>query len=200
MTFPTLIQKQQEKVIVTQVKEFYSIFQQALMRAKNEQGEYYSDHDSTAFYKYIKPYLKLQKDCLNQQGCFPDTMITTLNGTDWVNIDRYTAYQKLILANGASLQIYNGLDWEDRAEIRVDVNGFKNPNALGRDIFYFAVRNNKIIPQGLAGDDIPFESHCKRDSSIDYNGDSCSGWVIVNENMDYLHCDDLSWTGKTKCK
>ena len=29
---------------------------------------------------------------------------------------------------------------------------------------------------------------------------SCTAWVLYNENMDYLHCDDLSWTGKTKCK
>lgn len=30
-------------------------------------------------------------------------------------------------------------------------------------------------------------------------GGGCTAWVIFNENMDYLHCDDLSWNGKTKC-
>jgi hypothetical protein len=28
----------------------------------------------------------------------------------------------------------------------------------------------------------------------------CATWVMANENFDYLHCDDLSWNGKTKCK
>ena len=27
-----------------------------------------------------------------------------------------------------------------------------------------------------------------------------TAWVILNGNMDYLHCKDLSWNGKTKCK
>ena len=32
------------------------------------------------------------------------------------------------------------------------------------------------------------------------NGNGCTAWVIINENMDYLHCSDLSWTGKHSCK
>ncbi len=27
----------------------------------------------------------------------------------------------------------------------------------------------------------------------------CAAWVIYNENLDYLHCNDLAWDGKTKC-
>ena len=26
-----------------------------------------------------------------------------------------------------------------------------------------------------------------------------AAWVILNENMDYLKCKDLSWNGKNKC-
>ena len=199
LTLPTLIQKQQEKAIVSQLKEFYSIFQQALMLAREEKGDYYSENNTASFYYYIKPYLKIQKDCVNGTGCFPDVMIKALDGSDWVNINTYTNYQKLILVNGALLQMYNGSDWADRAEIRVDVNGFKKPNTLGRDIFYFTIENNNIIPKGLMEDVRPFETHCSPSSKIEYNGDSCTAWVIFNENIDYLHCDDLSWNGKRKC-
>lgn len=200
MTLPALIQKQQEKVIVSQLKEFYSIFQQALMSARNDNGDYYSENDRNAFYNYIKPYLKIQKDCGTEKGCFPDVIIKTLNGADWVNLDTYGNYNKLILSNGALLQIYNGPNWADEAEIRVDVNGFKNPNMLGRDIFYFSITNNKIIPNGTKKDGRLFETNCNVASSVNYNGDACTAWVIFNENMDYLHCNDLSWDGKTKCK
>lgn len=199
LILPNLIENHREKVVVTQLKEFYSIFQQALLLSKNDNGEYYSENNSLAFYNYIKPYLKIQKDCGPNQGCFADTMVKTLNGADWVNINSYRNYQKLILSSGALLQIYNGADWKDKAEIRVDINGFKKPNVLGRDIFYFRVKDNKIIPEGVPDDDRPFETHCNKSSNLDYNGDSCSAWVIYNENMDYLHCNDLSWNGKHKC-
>ena len=29
---------------------------------------------------------------------------------------------------------------------------------------------------------------------------ACTVWVLYDENMDYLHCNDLSWTGKKTCK
>ncbi len=199
LTLPSLIENHREKVVVSQLKEFYSIFQQALLLSMNDKGEYYSENNSLAFYNYIKPYLQVQKDCGRDEGCFADTMIKTLDGADWVNINRYRNYQKLILSNGAALQIYNGVDWKDRAEIRVDVNGFKKPNVLGRDIFYFSVSNNKILPNGIPDDVSTFETHCNKGSNLDYNGDSCTAWVIYNENMDYLHCNDLSWSGKLKC-
>ena len=31
------------------------------------------------------------------------------------------------------------------------------------------------------------------------NGAGCAAWVLLNENLDYLHCADLSWNGKKKC-
>lgn len=45
-----------------------------------------------------------------------------------------------------------------------------------------------------------FPNRCTIKSNDIYNGRNCTAWLLYNENMDYLHCDDLSWTGKTKCK
>ena len=29
---------------------------------------------------------------------------------------------------------------------------------------------------------------------------SMTAWVLHNENLDYLHCNDLSWDGKHSCR
>ena len=90
-------------------------------------------------------------------------------------------------------------------DFNVDINGSDNPpNVYGKDIFSFYVLDSGIKPAGsideenIGGDNV-FETHCDRDSSITQNGYGCAAWVIYNKNMDYLHCDDLSWDGKHKC-
>ena len=45
----------------------------------------------------------------------------------------------------------------------------------------------------------PFETRCNLNEGSSYNGYGCAAWVIYNKNMDYLHCNDLSWEGKHKC-
>ena len=49
-----------------------------------------------------------------------------------------------------------------------------------------------------------FEKYCDIKNSEGIGameqGRACTAWVIYNGNMDYLHCNDLSWHGKTKCK
>lgn len=203
LTMPLLIQKYQEKIIANQLKEFYSVFSQALLTAQTEQGDYSRSH--ILIYDYIKPYLKIQKDCQRGPGCFTNTVIKLLDGRDWINLDPYIGYHKFILNNGASVQMFSS--WsspgirDNEAEIRVDINGFKGPNTLGRDIFKFKIIDGKLIPSGAVNEmERPFETSCNRKSSADYNGDGCTAWVLYNENMDYLHCDDLSWNGKHKCK
>ena len=86
-------------------------------------------------------------------------------------------------------------------QIYVDTNGSKGPNQLGVDFFYFFLWPQRIIVGGAptCGADgcnyNGFISNC-----LNGSGTACGAWVIYNENMDYLHCDDLSWQGKHKCK
>ena len=55
-----------------------------------------------------------------------------------------------------------------------DVNGTKGPNTWGRDVFYFAVKSNEIVPAK--------QNDCNKNS----NGDGCANYILLNENMDYL--------------
>ena len=86
-------------------------------------------------------------------------------------------------------------------EIFVDINGIKPPNATGKDIFWFRITKYGIVPGGTENDTSrDFENYCNKSKPNSLNGYGCAAWVIYNENMDYLRCNDLSWTGKTKCK
>ena len=71
----------------------------------------------------------------------------------------------------------------------------------------FLITKHGIVPQGtqMQTKGYTFDRACK-DKSIGLisglgpNGGGCTAWVIYNENMDYLHCSDLSWESKTKCR
>ena len=64
-----------------------------------------------------------------------------------------------------------------------------NPN-----IFAFKINPYRIFPFGT--DNSTFKNYCLNGE----NYSRCTGWVIMNGNMDYLHCKDLDINTKTKCK
>ena len=79
----------------------------------------------------------------------------------------------------------------------------------GKDIrrgvnnFMFKLTREGFMPAGTANStQYKFNRDCiNNDSNTNAtNGHGCTAWVLYNENMDYLHCDDLTWNGKYKCK
>lgn len=91
-------------------------------------------------------------------------------------------------------------------EIIVDVNATGKPNILGKDIFSFYMTKSGIYPRGTEFDNLSMKTHCtsSRIWGQNYgghsNGESCTAWVLYNENMDYLRCE-LDWdSGKKSCK
>ena len=200
MTIPTLISDYKEKATIIKLKGTYSMLANAWALACTNKGDY-SGTTSAELYEYLTPFLKLSKSCNREAGCFPNAMIRYLHGGEWINIDSYRNYSKAILSNGALIQFYSRKVDNTVIEFRIDTNGFAEPNTLGKDIFYFEIINNVILPFGQKGTDFrPFETHCNLASTVNYNGDACAAWVIENNNMDYLHCNDLSWNGKRSCK
>ena len=72
---------------------------------------------------------------------------------------------------------------------RETVGGKKSKNT-----FSFRLYRHKIIPTGNSNSE--FRNYCLNGE----NYSRCTAWVIMNGNMDYLHCSDLEFNGKTKCK
>lgn len=225
MTLPPLIQRQQEKVAVAELKKAYSTISQAYLMAVNEHGSpenwdlkgYATRDGALQLLKILTPYMKITKICDVKRDCFPNVQYKTLNPKilTWNHNDTASADAKL---NDGSL--IAAFIWTEKcntvfgtskplqhvcAEIQIDINGFKKPNQVGIDYFSFMITPYGVIPNGVQEQTSPnnFANSCRdKDRGANgwsANGDGCAAWVIYNENMDYLRCKDLSWTGKRKC-
>ena len=209
MTMPSLIQNYQEKATVTKLKKFYSLVSQAYVSILNDEGgsdTLQAGNDLEMMEKFGK-YLKYQKTCGRNKGCFPNVTYKSVTGNGYNKWeDDTTDRSRAVLTDGTLIMFNKSAMWGGNegnylyAQIYVDINGFKGPNQLGRDFFYFYISPEKIVPAGAKAleeknEDQKFTKNC-----IQQNGYACAAWVIYNENMDYLHCKDLSWDGKHSCK
>ncbi|MDR1327652.1 MAG: type II secretion system GspH family protein [Heliobacteriaceae bacterium] len=217
LTMPALITKHKEKETVVKVKKFYSVLSNAYMLAINEHGTpenwdligYDSKKGAANLLDKIAPYMRFQEICRVDENC--SYAMSDLNGT------HYSAYNSgknniaAILADGTRMTVCIrdancALKRGTSAGMSTicgfamfDVNGSKPPNTLGKDMFgaFYFTRDGGIIPEGILDNTYrPF----KQDCLVNKVGYGCTAWVIVNENLDYLHCDELNWNTKTRCK
>lgn len=209
MTMPSLIQNYQEKATVTKLKKCYSLVSQAYVSILNDEGgsDTLQAGDDLEMMEKFGKYLKYQKTCGRNKGCFPNVTYKSVTGNGYGKWeDDTTDRSRAILTDGTLIMFNKSAMWGENegnylyAQIYVDINGFKGPNQLGRDFFYFYISPEKIVPAGAKAleeknEDQKFTKNC-----IQQNGYACAAWVIYNENMDYLHCKDLSWDGKHSCK
>ena len=214
LTLPSVISSYKEKQIVTSLKRANSVLNNAFKLAVDEYGtadtwqlDTWSNEGSDRLLDKMLPYLNYVKVCRagKGKGCIPTGgygyVFDKDAGGNLSNPETPTA--RVILNDGmifnfssskadcSAYDYYCGI-------IDVDVNGFKKPNLYGYDVFMFWVAKDKIVPRGdaMAKAPITFRGNCGNQ----FQGTSCAAWVIYNENMDYLRCNDLDWNGKHRCK
>lgn len=152
-------------------------------------------------------YLDVENKCILSptQGCFPSgEMYYIETGVPYVimdNVQRYKWRLKngfLILADPWTANC-DGIGGNTSAlktvcsTYQIDINGWKKPNTFGKDVFLFYLTKYGIIPTGTNDDTYySWPSGYAR-------GFGRTAWIIMNNNMDYLHCTGLSWGGKTSC-
>ena len=209
LTLPSVITNYQEKATVVKLKKCFTQISQAYMNILTEEGgsdSLKAGTDVELMQKFGK-YLKYQKVCGRQRGCFPSNMYKSVTGVNYSTFDdnnRDTS--RAILADGTLIMFNisrvagNSNNKLAFAQIYVDINGFKGPNQLGRDFFYFYLTPDKVFPGGAQETVKWFPEQEFTVNCLKQNGFACAAWVIYNENMDYLHCKDLDWSTKTKCK
>lgn len=209
MTMPSLIQNYQEKATVTKLKKCYSLVSQAYVSILNDEGgsDTLQAGDDLEMMEKFGKYLKYQKTCGRNKGCFPNVTYKSVTGNGYSKWeDDTTDRSRAILTDGTLIMFNKSAMWGGNegnylyAQIYVDINGFKGPNQLGRDFFYFYINPEKIVPAGAKALEEKNENQKFTKNCIQQNGYACAAWVIYNENMDYLHCKDLSWDGKHSCK
>lgn len=214
MTIPTLISRTQEKVAVTKLKKAYATLDSAYRLAISEEGTietWFTNCDittcGTIFYKNIIKYLNVSKDCGANEGCFQKGAVKTLDGRNYIEYDKRTTEPKIILADGTSVMFYANIFDNPNCDasmpcgnIKVDIDGLKGKYQFGEDVFIFEVTRQGLMPQGNSKSFETFENYCNKSKSTSGNGQSCAAWVIYNENLDYLKCNDLNWDTKKSCK
>ncbi len=162
MTLPSLIANYKRKVVVTQLKKTYSTLSQAFERSKADYGDS-SNWDLGGNYLlsvnevrkvtenfskiYLIPYLSKVKEA--KYTSWKDVGYTYIKiSSDWTTEQNLNSPgQILILSDGTILQVsvvtsnYGTIEDRDDRIIAImiyaDVNGLKNPNELGKDIFAF---------------------------------------------------------------
>ena len=205
MTLPTLIQKQRDRANVAKLQKTYSVLSQAVLRAKNEQGEFsaWSMPNSQAgcneVFANIKPYIKYIKDCGNKSGCWAEN-VKSLTGSDALlvgnslNTLKANGFYAFILNDGTYVVIDNltqnksryGILLQDFPSIYstfwVDINGNKAPNVVGRDVFLFLLSNKGLVPAGYNN-----TTNCTTDSSKAATdaGFTCAFKVLQEKGINY---------------
>ena len=146
---PSLIQKYEKQVYITQLKKAYSEVSQALQL-------YMSDNAATtlteagmnsqvAVNEFTEKYFKNAKVCNREDSnkCFCK-VYKRLDGTNF-NESTGTAFmnsKSYILSNGCAIKFNYKFSNNKILNFHIDINGRKGPNTLGKDRFGIYVYNN----------------------------------------------------------
>lgn len=225
LTIPTLIANQKTTQTITALKNVYSTLLSAYNLTVQENGDptnwdlisFADGQGALHLLAKFTPYLKVTKDCGRNTGCFPTaTTYKLLKGTTYANydFDTSTSYGKVILSDGTLLGFQvtdencannSGTTLalsNDCARVIADINGFKKPNQAGVDLFFFHITKYGLLPFGVQHNDtdglVERNVGCNSKTSNGY-GLGCAAWILQNDNMDYLKCSGLSWTGQISC-
>ena len=175
LTIPAIISETEKAETATQVKKYQGVLQQAVLSIKIEYGDILNSPLNTnanhsAGWNALKQYLNIVKDCetVTGQTCFANGIYRKLNATDSSDLNNYASVGRGILQDGASI-LYDAktncsinrstthtgpLHDSNCAAISIDVNGYKLPNTIGRDVFgWYIMKDGTVYPIGALDDE-----------------------------------------------
>ena len=188
-----LINTYVESSTVAKVKKGLSILGQAKKLAETQNGSIdgwdFEGGETAAsaaqFWSYLKPHISVARDCGTATDCYINVAIKLLNGDIWADYNASSSHYKFVLADGSVMwfrthgstpcsSVDGGVP-NVCAVFWYDVNGDKQPNTVGRDIFVYEMNKDGVY------------SHLYNDCRKDSTGWGCSSYIIKNGNMNYLH-------------
>ena len=211
LTMPSVISNYKEKETIAKLKKTYSLLSQAYITAFNKYGSPDEWVWSPQTYPipqtlagYLIENLKVAKVC-DDGTCFPDVIYKRLNGTNHTNYHNFGSQAaSFVLSDGTVILFWSSGSCSAINKtcgfIYTDINGKNPPNQWGRDMFGFILSPTNIVPFGVEGYEYTFQEACNKSRNSYLNELGCTAWVIYNENMEYLRCNDLDWGKKIKCK
>ena len=207
LTIPNLMHKHQEQEFIQKLKKNYTVFSNAYLQAIRENGnpdEWNIGTEGSAtgaekLYMYLKPYLKIEKECkFKGNGCFATTDYKALSGvkSEWSYLgqDSSPGFYRFLLSDSTSVSIWSagtgcGNNNDFCGYIFIDTNNQKGPNIFGVDVFMFDIRYNNIVPTGTKTKITSDGKQCTFKNTHARNGATCASYVFKKGNMDYLRRD-----------
>ena len=196
ITLPTLINKIQEKQFHSKFKKAYATFSQAAQKIYNDDGEF-TVYEWTVLAGYICKLGNHIKIINSGTGCgnkYP--YVRWHNDLEWFyqKGDAMSLSTNLYYARYTTFTTIDGtmymLNCND--QVLVDVNGFKKPNKIGKDIYYFELRSSTNQPYFSNSANVPdccYNAYTKHITDNNYKEDclSGSGWgcsrMVINNEL-----------------
>lgn len=193
LTIPSLIGGINKKIIEVRLKEDYSILQQVMYKAQEDDATFSLDFPNNTrgykdwFDKFIDPNMKYANVCFNTSGCWHPGITRNLAGSQ-TYVDRPgigVGYDIIVINmlnnstiivdayNKGSIKNYFGVDIEVDSTIIIwiDANGPKGPNVVGKDIYALVYTTEGLVPAGS--------------SETKENVDRNCGWFANGANAGY---------------
>lgn len=204
MTLPALVTNYQKKQFSAQLKKAYSTFSQALMMSQEFNGPSYtwwtlepsSTYEENLKYieLYWKPYLNILQICEKMKDCgYKITGYASV--ADLKNYKWYGQNNNIpgfIFGDGtyAYIRPYNGNSTADNPQklqlLSIDLNGPKNPNIIGIDVFQFMINTDKGVITGFG------EGHfCTIDMIDDVEDSRSCGSKVMSDGWEFA--PDYPW-------
>lgn len=203
ITIPNLISKNQEESRIVALKKTYSVLNSAIKLAIIDNGSpqtwgFTSGTGATGqkiLADVLAPYLKV-----SDSGTIGGSYYTLIL-LDGTIIKFWIVNGSCNATEGSGAALSNNVC----AELWVVVKP-ETTNVFGKNVFWFWMNKTGLVPIGSPQDtNYTFPSDCSRTNlgtnpGTDNNGRGCTAWVLYNQNMDYLDCDGLSWSGARTCE
>lgn len=211
MTLPALITNFRERQTVIRLKRAYSILQNVSdkMRSVNGDMDEWADDSLDFFANELFKNLSVIKKCEKAAHCSSGLAYTypaavLIDGMVVAPVLRNKNFSEslAVCKSSASEKTVLALHYQFCAKVLVDINGKVRPNRLGEDVFEFRFFTDGVLPNGInsnTGGNVAAENF---ETCLQNRGGqgTCTAWVLINENLDYLHCPDkIGWNKASSC-
>lgn len=161
LTIPSLIANTKKAQYLTGLKKAYSEWSQALNQMATDSGCpgdlgcFIDTGDLPTIGDKVVTYFKVTKNCRTAQGCWTTSMYTHLDKSGGISNYstegyRFSTADGMNVLFGGNLskncQSYQGAKMSkacSSGQLYIDINGNKEPNIMGRDIFNFTIDNTR---------------------------------------------------------